>query len=213
MDTIYEITYAVENGRIKNTQELICSALIQGHEPGTILENGLVAAMNDISRKYSNDEVFISDILVASKAVKKGLDLLYPLLSVPIKAHYGTFIIGTIEGDRHDFGKNLVALMMETAGFHVIDLGVNVPTSRFIEAINANPDCRIVGISLSLTTSMSVLRETIREIRQIDFRQQPRLMVGGSSLYPFLAESVGADAYTTDAASAVCKAIELLGDA
>jgi methylmalonyl-CoA mutase cobalamin-binding domain/chain len=137
------------------------------------------------------------------------VEVLKPLLAGKSVTSYGKFIIGTVQGDLHDIGKNLVALMVESAGFDVIDLGVDVPAEKFVEAIKANPDCKVVGVSALLTTTMEAMKNTVKAIIEAGLKSQVKIMVGGAPITPEFAEEIGADAYTPDAGSAAQKAKEL----
>ena len=149
-------------------------------------------------------------MLVAARAMKKGVEVLKPHLAGDSSATIGKYIIGTVAGDLHDIGKNLVAMMIESAGFEVIDLGVDVPAEKFVEAIKANPDCKIVGLSALLTTTMPAMKEAVAAIIDAGLKSQVKIMVGGAPITQEFADEIGADAYTPDAASAAQKAKELV---
>ena len=134
------------------------------------------------------------------------MPFLRPLLAGSDTVSYGKFIIGTVEGDLHDIGKNLVALMVESAGFEVIDLGVDVPAAKFVETIKANPDCKVVGVSALLTTTMQAMRDTVAAINAAGLNSQVKVMIGGAPITPEYAAEIGADAFTPDAGSAATKA-------
>ena len=150
-------------------------------------------------------------MLVAARAMKKGVDVLKPHLASGDATAAGKIIIGTVAGDLHDIGKNLVAMMMESAGFEVIDLGVDVPKEKFVEMVEANPDTKIVACSALLTTTMPSLKETVAALNAAPFRANIKVMVGGAPITQAFADEIGADAYTEDAASAAQKAKELVG--
>ncbi|MBR4744937.1 MAG: B12-binding domain-containing protein, partial [Oscillospiraceae bacterium] len=162
MSKIQEVAQAVENGKVKLIQGLVQEALDEGCDPNAILNEGMIGAMNIVGDKFQKNEIFVPEMLVAAKTMKKGVDVLRPHLAGDAVGANGKYIIGTVAGDLHDIGKNLVALMIESAGFEVIDLGVDVPAEKFVEAIKANPDCKVVGASALLTTTMDSLRNTVQ---------------------------------------------------
>jgi methanogenic corrinoid protein MtbC1 len=141
--------------------------------------------------------------------MKKGVEVLKPYLAGDAVGSKGTFVIGTVQGDLHDIGKNLVALMVESAGFKVIDLGVDVPADKFVETIKANPDCKVVGASALLTTTMDSLKGTVKALIDAGCKSQVKIMVGGAPITQAFADEIGADAYTPDAGAAAVKATEL----
>jgi corrinoid protein of di/trimethylamine methyltransferase len=211
MSKITEIANAVERGKVKLIEGLIKEALDAGENPDAILNDGMIAAMGVVGAKFQNNEIFVPEMLVAAKTMKKGVDVLRPYLAGDSVGANGKYIIGTVAGDLHDIGKNLVALMIESAGFEVIDLGVDVPAEKFVEAIKANPDCKIVGASALLTTTMDSLRNTVKAIIDAGLKSQVKIMVGGAPITQEFADEIGADAYTPDAGSAAVKAKELIG--
>lgn len=148
-------------------------------------------------------------MLIAAKAMKKGVEVLKPHLASGDQGALGKVIIGTVAGDLHDIGKNLVAMMMESTGFEVIDLGVDVPKEKFVETYQANPDTKIICCSALLTTTMPSLKDTVALLNSSDFRSNIKVMVGGAPITQAFADEIGADAYTEDAASAAQKAKEL----
>ena len=202
MSVINEISVALQKGKRKDVTRLVQQAIDEGIDAATILKDGLLAGMNIIGEKFKNDEVFVPEVLVAARAMNAGTALLKPLLSGDAAEPLGKACIGTVKGDMHDIGKNLVAMMIESAGFEVIDLGVDVPTEKFVEAIRENPDVKIVGVSALLTTTMPAMKETVEALNKEEFRKNIKIMVGGAPITPEFAEEIGADAYTADAASA-----------
>ncbi len=209
MSKITEVAAAVENGKVKLIQGLVQEALDEGDDPNAILNDGMIAAMGVVGAKFQNNEIFVPEMLVAAKTMKKGVDVLRPHLSGDSVGKYGKYIIGTVAGDLHDIGKNLVALMIESAGFEVIDLGVDVPAEKFVEAIKANPDCKVVGASALLTTTMDSLKNTVAAMIEAGCKDQVKIMVGGAPITQEFADEIGADAYTPDAGAAAVKAVEL----
>ena len=170
---------------------------------------GLVDGMNRASELYEQEEYFVTDVLLCSDAMYIGLDILRPYLPDNSGEEKVKAVIGVVEGDTHDIGKNLVAMMIESAGFEVIDLGVDVSIQKFIDAVNANPDVKIVGCSALLTTTMPALKDTVAALNEAPFRKNIKVMVGGAPITQEFADEIGADAYTPDAASAAQKAKEL----
>ena len=209
MSKVQEVADVVIAGRAKLAASAVQAALDEGSGAADIL-NAMIDAMGVVGEKFKNNEIFVPEMLVAAKAMKKGVDVLKPHLSAGEVGAMGKMIIGTVAGDLHDIGKNLVAMMIESAGFEVIDLGVDVPHERFVEAVRANPDVKIVGLSALLTTTMPALRDAVALLNQQDFRKDIKVMVGGAPITQEFADEIGADAYTADAASAAQKAKELV---
>ena len=204
MSKLQDVENAVVSGKSKLVAGLVQEALDEGCSAPDIL-NGMINAMGIVG-----DEIFVPEMLVAARAMKKGVDVLKPHLASGSAGVCGKAIIGTVAGDLHDIGKNLVAMMIESAGFEVIDLGVDVPVEKFIETVKANPDVKIVGCSALLTTTMPALKSTVEALNAEDFRSHIKVMVGGAPITQEFANEIGADAYTPDAASAAQKAKELV---
>ncbi|HIV34683.1 MAG TPA: corrinoid protein [Candidatus Blautia intestinigallinarum] len=209
MSKIQEVYETVEKGKVKAIQGLVQEALDAGDAPLDILNKGMIAAMDSVGAKFKAGEIFVPEMLVAAKCMKKGVEILKPHLASGETGAAGKVVIGTVAGDMHDIGKNLVAMMMESAGFEVIDLGVDVPIQKFLDTVAANPDTKIVGCSALLTTTMPALKETVAALNAAPFRGQIKVMVGGAPITEEFAKEIGADAYTEDAASAAQKAKEL----
>ena len=208
MSKLQEVADVVIAGKAKLVGGLVQEALDAGENPNDIL-NSMIDAMGVVGEKFKNNEIFVPEMLVAARAMKKGVEVLKPHLASGSAGAAGKMIIGTVAGDLHDIGKNLVAMMIESAGFEVIDLGVDVAPEKFIEAVRANPDVKIVGCSALLTTTMPSLRDTVAALNAQDFRGNIKVMVGGAPITQEFADEIGADAYTPDAASAAQKAKEL----
>ena len=209
MSKIQEIAAAVEGGKVKLIDDLVKGALDGGESAEAILD-GMIASMGVVGAKFQANEIFVPEMLVAAKTMKKGVELLRPLLAGDAVGKHGKYVIGTVAGDLHDIGKNLVALMIESAGFEVIDLGVDVPAEKFVEAIKANPDCKVVGDSALLTTTMDSLKGTVQAMIDAGCKSQVKIMVGGAPITQEFADEIGADAYTPDAGAAAVKAVALL---
>lgn len=208
--SIKDVAEAVEYGRVKFIADIVQEAIDAGDDPNAILNEGMIGAMSIVGTKFQANEIFVPEMLIAAKTMKKGVEILKPYLAGNSAAKYGKYIIGTVAGDLHDIGKNLVALMIESAGFEVVDLGVDVPAEKFVEAIQANPDCKVVGASALLTTTMDSLRNTVQVMIKAGCKKQVKIMVGGAPITQAFADEIGADAYTTDAGSAAVKAVELV---
>ena len=208
MSKLQEIADVVINGKAKLIGGLVQEALDEGTDPSAIL-NSMIDAMGVVGERFKNNEIFVPEMLVAARAMKKGVEVLKPHLASGTAGAAGKVIIGTVAGDLHDIGKNLVAMMIESAGFEVIDLGVDVSVDKFIDAVRANPDTKIVACSALLTTTMPALRDTVAALNAADFRSKIKVMVGGAPITQEFADEIGADAYTPDAASAAQKAKEL----
>lgn len=202
MTRIEEIASAIESGKIKTISDLVLEAVRGGTEPMDILNHGMIAAMSVVGERFSRGEAFVPEMLISARTMKKGVETLRPYLSKGATGAKGKVIIGTVRGDMHDIGKNLVAMMIESAGFEVIDLGIDVPGERFIQSVRENGDVRIVALSTLLTTTMPAMKSIVAELNQLENRGSFRVMVGGAPITEEFARQIGADAYTTDAATA-----------
>jgi len=205
-----DIKNLIETGKIKKIEEAVQEALDNGLKAMDILDE-MTAAMDEVGAKFQRNEVFVPEMLVAAKTMQRGIRVIKPLLGGDEASKHGKFIIGTVAGDLHDIGKNLVSMMIESSGFEVIDLGVDVPAEKFVEAIKENPDCKIVGVSALLTTTMAAMEEAVKAIIDAGLHKQVKIMVGGAPITADFAAKIGADAYTTDAGGAAAKAKELVG--
>ena len=206
MAKIDELKVAVEKGKAKLVPGLVQAALDEGTAPADAL-NAMIDSMGVVGENFKNGTIFVPEMLIAAKAMKKGVEVLKPLLASGEAGAKGKVIIGTVAGDLHDIGKNLVAMMIESAGFEVIDLGVDVPTEKFVEAAAAD-GVKIVACSALLTTTMPALEATVAALKAAG--KDYKIMVGGAPINQEFADKVGADAYTADAASAAKKAKELV---
>lgn len=201
MDLLKEISENLQKGRAKNVKELVQKAIDEGIEANTILEEGLLHGMNIIGEKFKNNEVYVPDVLIAARAMNTGTELLKPLLvSSGVKAK-GKVILGTVKGDLHDIGKNLVRMMMEGKGLEVIDLGVDVPAERFIEAAIEN-DADIIACSALLTTTMIEMENIVQKVKESPLAEKVKIMIGGAPVTDNFRATIGADIYTPDAATA-----------
>lgn len=202
MSKIEEIASAIETGKAKMISELVLDAVAANENPMEILNNGMIRAMGIIGERFSRGEAFVPEMLISARTMKKGVDTLKPYLSKGAASANGKVIIGTVSGDVHDIGKNLVAMMIESAGFEVIDLGIDVPAETFLQAILENADVRVVALSTLLTTTMPAMRGILAEINRLKNRGSFRVMVGGAPISAEFARQIGADGYAADAASA-----------
>ncbi|KLU63256.1 methionine synthase [Peptococcaceae bacterium CEB3] len=205
MSTLHEMAEAVINGNAKEVREFAEKALTEGLAPQTIINDGLIAGMNVVGVRFKNNEVYVPEVLIAARAMHAGMDVIKPLLTDSAVQDKGTVLIGTVKGDLHDIGKNLVRMMLEGAGYKVIDVGVDVSPEKFAQAVEEYKP-QIVGLSALLTTTMTNMRTTIEALRSYHVR----VMIGGAPVTQKFADEIGADAYAPDAATAVEKANQLL---
>jgi methylmalonyl-CoA mutase cobalamin-binding domain/chain len=203
-----QVKEIVATGRLKKVEGAVQEALDAGATPQEVLDS-MMSAMDIVGAKFQKNEIYVPEMLVAAKTMQRGVGVLKPLLGGDSSAKYGTYVIGTVAGDLHDIGKNLVAMMIESAGFEVVDLGVDVPAEKFVEAVKAHPDCKVVGVSALLTTTMEAMRVTVKALLDAGLHDQVKIMVGGAPINEAFANEIGADAYTPDAGSAAAKAREL----
>ncbi len=200
---------AIINGKRNDVVELTKKLIDAGVPAKQILDEGLISGMSVVGEKFKNGEYFVPEVLVAARAMKAAMELLRPLLAASDVEPIGTVVIGTVRGDLHDIGKNLVVMMLEGAGFRVVDLGVDVPAEKFIEAAKEH-NANIVGMSALLTTTMTYMPEVIKALEAEGIRKQVKVIVGGAPVTQEWADQIGADGYAPDAASAVDKCKELL---
>ena len=205
-----DVSNLVIAGKAKLVGAAVQETLDEGVPAADIL-SAMIDAMGVVGERFKNNEIFVPEMLVAARAMKKGVEVLKPHLASGEVGSRGKMIIGTVQGDLHDIGKNLVAMMIESAGFEVVDLGVDVPHERFVEAVRENPDVKIVGLSALLTTTMPSLRDAVALLNQQDFRKSIKIMVGGAPITQAFADEIAADAYSADAASAAEVAKQLAG--
>jgi methanogenic corrinoid protein MtbC1 len=206
MSTIQEIAAAVEAGKSKVIGDLVQAALDAGVAPLEILNVGMIGAMGAVGEKFQKEEIFVPEMLVAARAMKKGVEVLKPHLGDAGAATVGHAVIGTVAGDLHDIGKNLVSLMIESAGFEVNDLGVDAPIEKFIEAAEADVIVNLVAVSALLTTTMPMMKDTVAALNASKARGRFKVLVGGAPITAEFCKEIGADAYAPDAASAAQKA-------
>ena len=211
MDILEKLGQAIVEGNWADSPQLTQEALDAGNEAHIVLES-LVNAMDTVGEEWRVGNMFIPEVLTSAKAMQDGMDILRPLLSAADTALRGTVVIGTVQGDLHDIGKSLVAMMLEGGGFQVYDLGVDISPSAFVEAVKEHSP-QIVGMSALLTTTLPYMRDTIRSLEEAGVRESVKVLIGGAPVTPEFAESIGADGYAPDGAGAVAKARELRGAA
>jgi 5-methyltetrahydrofolate--homocysteine methyltransferase len=207
-DILQKIASELYNGEEETVADLVKSALAQGMEPGEVLHGGLIAGMDEVGRDFKAGDLFVPEVLIAARAMHAGMGVLRPLLAESDTPSAGKYLIGTVKGDLHDIGKNLVKMMLEGAGFETIDLGTDVGTDAFVEAVKEH-EPKMVGMSALLTTTMVQMKATIEALEEAGLRDRVKIMVGGAPVTAAFAEEIGADAYAPDAASAVDAAREL----
>ncbi|NTW70968.1 MAG: cobalamin-binding protein [Eubacteriaceae bacterium] len=208
MSKIAEVKAKVEAGKTKLVAGLVQEALDEGDKAEDILQ-AMVDSMGVVGDKFSTGEIFVPEMLIAAKAMAKGVEVLKPLMAGDSASSLGTCVIGTVAGDLHDIGKNLVSMMIESAGFKIVDLGVDVPAQKFVDAVKENDNVTLVACSGLLTTTMPALKEAVQTLKASGLTGF-KVIVGGAPVTPEYAVEVGADGYAPDAGSAAVKAKELV---
>jgi len=193
---------ALSQGKMEEAKKLVQEALDRGESAEAILKEGLLQAMDRIGVKFKSGEIYIPEVLIAARAMHAGMALLKPILSKSTGSMAGKVLIGTVKGDLHDIGKNLVIMMLEGGGFEVVDLGIDLHPDKFIEAIR-NHQPQVLGLSALLTTTILEMKHTIEAIQKAGLREKIRIIIGGAPVTEKFAKDIGADGYAPDAASAV----------
>ena len=207
MSILEEISENLQKGKAKIVKELVQNAVDSGIDPETVLREGLLPGMSVIGEKFKNNEVYVPEVLVAARAMNMGAQVLKPYLEKAGVKAAGKVCIGTVQGDLHDIGKNLVKMMMEGKGLEVIDLGTDVSPETFVQtAIDQN--CQIICCSALLTTTMGVMADVVKKAAEAGIRDKVKIMIGGAPVDEAFCEKIGADKYTPDAASAADAAAE-----
>ena len=206
MSILTDISENLQKGKAKVVKELVQQAIDQGIPVEQILDEGLLSGMNVVGEKFKNNEVFVPEVLVAARAMNMGAQLLKPLLAEAGVKASGKVCIGTVQGDLHDIGKNLVKMMMEGKGLEVIDLGTDVSPETFVKTA-IEQDCQIICCSALLTTTMGVMGEVVKQAEAAGIRDKVKIMVGGAPVTESFCQQIGADKYTPDAASAADAAV------
>lgn len=204
-----KISVALQGGKANEVVELVQAAIDEGVTAEEILNEGLMAGMNIVGRKFKANEVFVPEVLIAARAMNMGAALLKPLLAEEGVEPKGRVILGTVKGDLHDIGKNLVRMMMEGKGIEVIDLGVDVSPQKFVETVKQEK-ATVVCCSALLTTTMTEIGNVVQAFKDAGIRDDVKIMIGGAPVTQSFCDQVGADAYSDDAASAADRAVEIL---
>jgi corrinoid protein of di/trimethylamine methyltransferase len=208
MAILDEISEQLQEGKAKVVKQLVAQAVEEGYSAKQILEEGLLYGMGIIGGKFKNNEVFVPEVLVAARAMNMGVEVLKPLLAEAGVQATGRIILGTVQGDLHDIGKNLVRLMMEGKGLEVIDLGTDVPPEMFIQAAIEH-NSQIICCSALLTTTMGAIKDVITAMKAAGIRDSVKIMIGGAPITQAFCDQIGADCYMPDATSAALAAVEL----
>lgn len=211
MGVYKELQEAVISAQQDKVKEVVGLLIDRGNDPLEIISEGFIGGMSIVGQKMKAGEMFIPEVLASAQAMRQGMEILEPLIVGEKKSSaVGKVVIGTVKGDVHNIGKNIVSMMLETAGFAIVDLGVDVPVDKFAEAVRReNPN--ILGLSALLSTTMPQMKEVIEALKRSDLRDKVKIMVGGAPVTQGFASSIGADGYAPDAGSAVDKAKQLIG--
>ena len=208
MSIINEISENLQKGKAKIVKELVEKALAEGISAVDILDLGLLDGMNVIGEKFKNNEVYVPEVLIAARAMNMGMQVIKPILTESGIQARGKVCIGTVQGDLHDIGKNLVKMMIEGKGLEVVDLGTDVAPETFVKSAIEN-NCQVICCSALLTTTMDVMAEVVKCAVEMGVRDKVKIMVGGAPVSEEFAKAIGADCYSCDAASAANAAVEL----
>ena len=211
MSILNDISSLLQQGRAPKVKAAVQQALDEGIPASEILENGLLAGMNVIGQRFKNGEVFVPEVLLSARAMTKGIETLRPLLVADGVEEKGTVVIGTVKGDLHDIGKNLVRMMMEGKGLKVVDLGVDVPADAFLAAAREH-NAQVIACSSLLTTTMEEMRSVVEAVHASEMNGKVRVMIGGAPVTQAFCEQIGADCFTSDAATAAEAALALCTD-
>ena len=209
MADLSALAESIINGKAKDAKELVQKALDDKVPVSEILNNGLVKGMSVVGEKFKNNEFYVPEVLISARAMHSGMDLLKPLLADSGVEPVGVVAIGTVKGDLHDIGKNLVVMMMEGAGFEIMDLGIDVSPEKFVEAVKDG--AQIIAMSALLTTTMTAMKTTIDALKEAGVRDNVKTIIGGAPVTQNYADEIGADGYARDAASGADEAKKLLG--
>ena len=209
MVDLKEIAENLIQGKAPQVKELVQKAVDEGQDVQKVLNEGLLAGMSVVGEKFKKNEFYVPEVLIAARAMKQGMEILRPILAEKDIKGAGTVVLGTVRGDLHDIGKNLVGMMLEGAGFEVVDLGVDVPSEKFIQTAKEK-NASIIGLSALLTTTMPAMKEVIDVLNKSELKGKVKVIIGGAPVTQSYADEIGADGYAPDAASAVDKVKELL---
>jgi len=208
MVELKDIAEGIIKGNAPKVKELVKKAIDEGQDVKKVLNEGLIAGMNVVGEKFKKNEFYVPEVLIAARAMKSGMEIMKPILADKDIKGLGTIVLGTVRGDLHDIGKNLVGMMLEGGGFEVVDLGVDVSPEKFVEATKEKK-AQLIGLSALLTTTMVSMKEVVETVRKSGLKDV-KIMIGGAPVTQSYAEEIGADGYAPDAASAVDKAKELI---
>lgn len=209
MEDLKKMYDAILTGNFKAAREITQQALAAGVDPGVLVHEQMIPAMDEVGRRYEANEYFVPELLISARAMKAALELIRPLLTARGTEPAGRVVIGTVKGDLHDIGKNLVAAMLEGAGFEVIDLGVDVSPEKFITALNER-HASLVAMSALLTTTMNSMKTTVEALKAAGVRNKVKIMIGGAPVTQKYADEIGADGYSSNANAAVALARKLV---
>ncbi len=205
MATFQELSEAVQKGNAPKAKELTSALLAEKKGAGEILNKGLLDGMDKVGQRFKCNEIYIPEVLIAARAMNQSMEILKPELVKAGVKPIGKILVGTVKGDLHDIGKNLVKMMAQGAGIDVVDLGIDVSADKFVAAARENPDAKALGMSALLTTTMTGMKEVIDRFEKEGLRKKVKFMVGGAPLTDQYAKEIGADGYAPDAASAAEK--------
>ena len=208
MSDYSELYNAILTGNAKKAEEITKTALAAKADPSELVQKYMIPAMDEVGKRFECNEYFVPELLIAARAMKTSLELIAPLLAAAGTEPVGRVVIGTVQGDLHDIGKNLVASMLEGGGFQVVDLGVDVPPERFVEAAKEK-DGTIVALSALLTTTMTMMKTVIQALDKAGIRKKTKVMIGGAPITQQYADEIGADGYSDNASTAVALARKL----
>ncbi len=211
MATFQELSAAIQKGNASAAKELTSSLLAEKQGAGEILNKGLLDGMEKIGRRFKANEVYIPEVLIAARAMNQSMEILRPELVKAGVRPIGKMLLGTVKGDLHDIGKNLVKMMAQGAGMEVVDLGIDVSADKFLQGARDNPDAKAIGMSALLTTTMTGMKEVIERFQKEGIRDKVRFLVGGAPLTDQYAREIGADGYAADAATAAEKLKAIVG--
>ena len=202
MATLQELSEAIQKGNAPRAKEITAGLLAEKIGAGDVLNKGLLDGMEKVGKRFKANEIYIPEVLIAARAMNQSMDILKPELVKAGVKPVGKMLLGTVKGDLHDIGKNLVKMMAQGAGIEVVDLGIDVSADKFIQGLKDHPDAKAVGMSALLTTTMTGMKEVIDRISKDGMRSKVKVMVGGAPLTDQYAREIGADGYAPDAASA-----------
>ena len=209
MGVLEQISENLMKGKANEVKALVQQAVAQKIHPGEILNKGLLSGMGTIGERFKKNEVYVPEVLIAARAMKAGMEILKPLLAAAKVEPVGTVVLGTVKGDLHDIGKNLVGMMLEGGGFRVIDVGINVEPAKFVEEARKN-NATVIGASALLTTTMTNMKEVVLAVKASDLAGKVKVMIGGAPVTQAFCDEIGADGYAPDAASAADLAKKLI---